>query len=176
LVRQLGERRAAQSGWLELVSTATTLERTTTMASAQTNPILQAALVDLIDLSLVAKQAHWNVRGRNFRSVHLELDEIIDQVRINSDDVAERLAAVGGSPDGRASTVAATSKVPTIEPGPIGAPAVVAEFTQRITEAARRIETVLPELDEDLPSQDLLTGIVGELDKAAWMLRSQVED
>jgi DNA-binding ferritin-like protein len=31
------------------------------------------------------------------------------------------------------------------------------------------------ELDEDLPSQDLLIGIVGGLDKAAWMLRSQVE-
>ncbi|MDR2453372.1 MAG: DNA starvation/stationary phase protection protein [Bifidobacteriaceae bacterium] len=144
------------------------------MTSPRTNPILQAALVDLIDLSLVAKQAHWNVRGANFRSVHLELDEIIDQVRVNSDDVAERLAAVGGSPDGRAATVAATSQVPTIEPGPIEAGAVVADFSQRISQAARRIETSLPELDEDMPSQDLLTGIVGELDKAAWMLRSQV--
>ncbi|MDR2113708.1 MAG: DNA starvation/stationary phase protection protein, partial [Bifidobacteriaceae bacterium] len=92
------------------------------MPAPHTNPILQAALVDLIDLSLLAKQAHWNVRGTNFRSVHLELDEVIDQVRIYSDDVAERLAAVGGSPDGRANTVAETSQVPTIEPGPISAP------------------------------------------------------
>ncbi|MDR1634853.1 MAG: DNA starvation/stationary phase protection protein [Bifidobacteriaceae bacterium] len=145
------------------------------MPAARANAILQAALVDLIDLSLLAKQAHWNVRGVNFRSVHLELDEVIDQVRINSDDVAERLAAVGGSPDGRAATVAATSKVPGIEPGPIEAPVVVAEFSARVYDAARRIEVDLPELDEDLASQDLLIGIVGQLDKAAWMLRSQTE-
>ncbi|MDR3106882.1 MAG: hypothetical protein LBU05_01590, partial [Bifidobacteriaceae bacterium] len=101
--------------------------------------------------------------------------EIIDQVRIYSDDVAERLAAVGGSPDGRASTVAATSQVPSIEPGSINAPVVVAEFSSRISEAARRIETALPELDADMPSQDLLIEIVAGLDKAAWMLRSQTE-
>ncbi|MDR1186125.1 MAG: DNA starvation/stationary phase protection protein [Bifidobacteriaceae bacterium] len=145
------------------------------MPAARTNPILQAALVDLIDLSLLGKQAHWNVRGANFRSVHLELDDVIDLVRVNSDDVAERLAAVGGSPDGRAATVAATSQVPNIEPGPIAAPVVVREFSTRISEAARRIETVLPELDEDMPSQDLLIGIITGLDKAAWMLRSQAE-
>jgi starvation-inducible DNA-binding protein len=35
---------------------------------------LQGAVVDLIDLSLVAKQVHWTLVGRNFRSVHLQLD------------------------------------------------------------------------------------------------------
>src|SRR5215211_391917 len=29
---------------------------------------LQDAVVDLIDLSLLAKQAHWNLLGRNFRN------------------------------------------------------------------------------------------------------------
>jgi starvation-inducible DNA-binding protein len=146
-----------------------------TMPAPQTDAILQAALVDLIDLSLLAKQAHWNVRGTNFRSVHLELDEVIDQLRINSDDVAERLAAVGGSPDGRAATVAATTQVPTIEPGPVAAPVVVTEFAKRIWDASRRIEEKLTELDADMPSQDLLIEVVAGLDKAAWMLRSQIE-
>jgi hypothetical protein len=39
---------------------------------------LQAVLVDLIELHLQAKQAHWNVVGRNFRDLHLQLDEIAD--------------------------------------------------------------------------------------------------
>lgn len=56
---------------------------------------LQAALVELVDLALVGKQAHWNVTGPQFRSVHLELDEIVALARASSDRVAERIATVG---------------------------------------------------------------------------------
>jgi hypothetical protein len=45
---------------------------------------LQAVLIDLIDLSLVAKQLHWNVTGPTFRELHLQLDELaqtFDRIR-----------------------------------------------------------------------------------------------
>jgi len=35
---------------------------------------LQQALVDLTDLSLLGKQAHWNIQGSRFRALHLQLD------------------------------------------------------------------------------------------------------
>ncbi|WP_309500748.1 Dps family protein, partial [Streptomyces shenzhenensis] len=50
---------------------------------------LQGALVDLVDLALVAKQIHWNVVGPRFRTVHLQLDEVVDTARAHSDTVAE---------------------------------------------------------------------------------------
>ena len=43
---------------------------------------LQKVLVDLIELHLQGKQAHWNVVGRNFRDLHLQLDEIVDVFRL----------------------------------------------------------------------------------------------
>src|SRR5690349_15609658 len=67
---------------------------------------LQGALVDLLDLSLVAKQVHWNVVGPRFRSVHLQLDDVVDTARQHSDTVAERASAIGVNPDGRAATIA----------------------------------------------------------------------
>ena len=70
---------------------------------------LQSVLVDLIDISLQGKQAHWNIQGPRFRSLHLQLDEIVSFARTASDDVAERLSAINVAPDGRAANVAATS-------------------------------------------------------------------
>src|SRR6478752_10524276 len=78
---------------------------------------LQGALVDLVDLSLVAKQVHWNVVGPRFRSVHLQLDEVVDTARTHSDTVAERASAIGVSPDGRAATVAGTSGIGVVNEG-----------------------------------------------------------
>jgi starvation-inducible DNA-binding protein len=143
------------------------------MSVAQTVPNLQAALADLIDLGLTAKQAHWNVHGPHFRSVHLELDEVNDSVQEWVDLVAERIAAVGGNPDGRAATVAATSQVGDIDAGPISADKAVSLFAERLDAAARRIEAKLHELDEDMPSQDLLIEVIQGLDKAAWFWRAQ---
>jgi len=134
---------------------------------------LQATLVDLIDLSLAGKQAHWNVHGPHFRSVHLELDEIIDDVRLWSDTVAERLAQLSVSPDGRAKTVAESSKVEDIGPGQIGADKVVALFAERINAVSQRIKDVLDDLEEDLVTQDDLIAIAKGLDMHAWFLRSQ---
>ena len=79
--------------------------------------VLQDSLADFVDLSLTAKQLHWNVVGRTFREAHLHLDELVDLARGYSDDVAERAAALGVSPDGRAATVAKTTGLPETAEG-----------------------------------------------------------
>src|ERR1041384_8598887 len=81
-----------------------------------TGAVLQSALIDLIDLSLIGKQAHWNVIGKNFRSVHLQLDELVVIARNAADQVAERAAALGVTPNGTAKTIAASSGVAEIAP------------------------------------------------------------
>ncbi|MBC7271237.1 MAG: DNA starvation/stationary phase protection protein, partial [Streptomyces sp.] len=47
-----------------------------------------------------------------FCSLHLQLDEVVGSARTFSDAVAERAAALGIAPDGRAATIAAGSSVP----------------------------------------------------------------
>src|SRR3990170_8525546 len=80
---------------------------------------LQASLAELIDLSLIGKQAHWNVVGPNFRSIHLQLDEIVDTARLSSDRVAERIATLGSVAEGRSGPVAANSKLPAFPDGQV---------------------------------------------------------
>ena len=138
---------------------------------------LQDTLVDLIDLSLQAKQAHWNIYGSHFRSVHLQLDEVTDEVRLASDDVAERLVAIGGEPDGRASTVASSSQVEGLSAGRLADDKVIRQFEERLQGVADRIKARLDAVEEDDPlSHDMLVGIATGLEKQAWMFRAASGD
>src|SRR5918912_2276427 len=80
---------------------------------------LQATLVELIDLSLIGKQLHWNIFGRPFKPLHEHLDELVDSWRELSDTVAERAVALGFVPDGQAATVVAESQLEPVAKGPI---------------------------------------------------------
>ncbi|WP_018352547.1 Dps family protein [Longispora albida] len=135
---------------------------------------LQGALADLVDLSLVAKQAHWNVVGRSFRSVHLQLDEVVDSARLFSDQVAERAAAIGINPDGRASTVAKTSGVPEIALGWLPDTEVVGAFVASYTAVVQRMrQRIDATADADPVTQDIFIGITAELEKQAWMFQAE---
>jgi DNA-binding ferritin-like protein len=67
---------------------------------------LQDELVELVDLTLIGKQLHWNVVGPLFPPVHLYLDELVDEWRELADAVAERATALGFFPDGQCGTIA----------------------------------------------------------------------
>src|SRR3954471_22993416 len=58
--------------------------------------VLRQRLHSLNDLHLTLKHVHWNVVGPHFIAVHEMIDPQVDQVREMADDVAERIAALGG--------------------------------------------------------------------------------
>jgi starvation-inducible DNA-binding protein len=132
---------------------------------------LQAVLVDLIELHLQGKQAHWNVVGKNFRDLHLQLDEIVDGARTASDTIAERVRALQATPDGRSSTVAATTTLPSFPEGERSTTDVVELITDRIAATVATLRGVHDDVDADDPSSaDLLHAIIDELEKFAWMV------
>ncbi|WP_326700188.1 DNA starvation/stationary phase protection protein [Streptomyces sp. NBC_01754] len=135
---------------------------------------LQGALVDLIDLSLVAKQVHWNVVGTRFRSVHLQLDDVVDTARQHSDTVAERASAVGVNPDGRSVTLAKTTAIESVPSGWVkdaDAVRVLVDALQVVIDRMRqRIEATG---EPDPVSQDILITLTGDLEKHAWMFQAE---
>src|SRR5271154_6852998 len=116
----------------------TTIETTTNLpalgehAREEAGGLLQLTLVELIALSLIGKQLHWNISGPGFRDLHLQLDELVGEWQELSDTVAERAVAIGVSPDGRAPTVIAQSEVAPVAPGPTTVPNAIRELTHRV--------------------------------------------
>lgn len=142
-----------------------------------TGKVLQSTLVDLVDLHLVAKQAHWNVLGRFFRDVHLQLDELVAIARGYADDVAERAAALGVSPDGRASTVTETSGVPEFGSGWKTDQEVIQAVVAALDALIRRLRGRIDETDKtDLVTQDMLLEITSKLEEAHWMWQAQLTE
>jgi starvation-inducible DNA-binding protein len=139
-----------------------------------TGAVLQATLVDLVDLSLIAKQAHWNVVGTNFRSAHLQLDELVSAARTFTDDVAERANAIGISPNGKAKTVVESSGVPDYPDNWQSVESTVAAIVDILGEIIKRLRKRIDETDKtDLVTQDLLITIAAELEKQHWMWQAQ---
>ncbi|MFF8789438.1 Dps family protein [Streptomyces sp. NPDC015125] len=135
---------------------------------------LQGALVDLVDLSLVAKQVHWNVVGPRFRSVHLQLDEVVASGRQHADTVAERASAIGVSPDGRAVTVAKTSGISEITDGWIKDGDVVRAMVNALSAVIGRMrERIAATADPDPVTQDILIGLTADLEKHHWMFQAE---
>jgi starvation-inducible DNA-binding protein len=139
-----------------------------------TGTVLQDSLVDLIDLHLSAKQAHWNLIGRNFRSVHLQLDEVVDLAREHADTVAERAVAIGVNPDGRARMVAEHTKLQQLETGFLPDDKVIAAITDTLGDMSRRFRERIETTDDmDLVTQEILIEVAQDLDKQHWMFAVQ---
>ncbi|MEV0225997.1 DNA starvation/stationary phase protection protein [Streptomyces sp. NPDC050704] len=135
---------------------------------------LQGALVDLVDLSLVAKQIHWNVVGPRFRSVHLQLDEVVDTARLHSDTVAERASTLGVSPDGRAATVASSSGIGAVPDGWVKDTDAVGALVRALAAVIVRMrERVQGTGEADPVSQDIFIGITADLEKHHWMFQAE---
>jgi starvation-inducible DNA-binding protein len=135
---------------------------------------LQPLLVDLIALTLNGKQAHWHVRGRHFTPVHEQLDTLVADARQYSDDVAERVVALGVAVDGRPQTVA--ERTATIPDGFLADDKVVALVVEQLDAVIARAREALQELEDiDLVSQDLVIQILHALEKHRWMFEAQTE-
>lgn len=135
---------------------------------------LQAVLVDLIELGIQGKQAHWNVVGTNFRDIHLQLDEIIATSRALSDDIAERMRALHALPDGRSETVTKTTTLPKFPADQVSTSQVTDLIVERLDAVAATCRRVHDEVDEaDPTTADMLHAVIEQIEQYSWMVGAE---
>ncbi len=145
------------------------------VASPRLRNSLQKVLVNLIDLQLVGKQAHWNVVGPNFRDLHLNLDEVVDIAREGGDEIAERMRALHATPDGRSKVVSAHSTLPDFVPGEVGTHDAIRAIVQAVEATTKTMRDVHDGVDDEDPaSADLLHEYIIKLEQQAWFLSAEL--
>ena len=142
----------------------------------QTVGALQRTLTELQQLSLQIKEAHWNVSGTLFYTLHELLQEHYEGVDKDKDMVAERLLAIGSSADGRATTIVKTSSLPEIPGGYIDDAQVIAWFTNAYKQVAEEVRAGIKDTEKPDPTtSNLLQTVDDNIDKYQWQMRAFVQ-
>lgn len=135
---------------------------------------LQETVVDYVSLASIARQAHWAVVGREFRSFHAYMDELGAELAGLIDETAERMLAVGKLPLGQVDYVARHSQVEPLPADFIQKQDLVPALGERIAEVVKRIRVRIAMLEEiDPVSADLLITAAAGLEKNLWMLQAE---
>ena len=139
--------------------------------------LLQKQLSTYNDLHLTLKHVHWNVVGPNFIGVHEMIDPQVDLVRGYADEVAERIATLGGSPQGTPGTIV---KERTWDDYSVGRDTVQAHLAALDLVYNGVIEDTRRGIDEteklDPVTQDILIDHSAELEKFQWFVRAHLEN
>lgn len=138
--------------------------------------LLNAQLADVVDLGLQAKQAHWNVKGPQFATLHALFDEVAAALGGFADELAERAVVLGGVAKGTAQVLAGNSR---LELYPLEALsgsehlwALSAALARTAQSSRESIHTA--ERTGDAVTVDVFTEVTRGLDTLLWKVEAHV--
>jgi starvation-inducible DNA-binding protein len=142
-------------------------------ARASLVTLLNQQLANISDLYSQTKQAHWNVRGKDFYQLHKLFDDLAEPLEEFIDTIAERAVTLGGLATGTVRNAAAASELPEfpLQPGGIE---YARELAQRFAKAGNSVREAIDTSDDlgDRDCADIFTDISRELDKSLYFLEA----
>lgn len=137
---------------------------------------LEDRLVGCLDLQLVLKHIHWNVVGPTFIAVHEMLDEHVVAVRTMTDEIAERIATLGGEPQGTPGHIVSAR---SWDDYPVGR-APVAQHLDALDDVYRGViidhrKAIAAVSDTDPVTEDLFIGQTSQLELFQWFVRAHLD-
>ena len=137
---------------------------------------LGRVLADTYTLYLKTHNYHWNVTGPQFRALHLMFEEQYRELWAATDEIAERIRALGYFAPG---TYAEYAKLTSIQEdnGVPSADQMVANLVkghETVVNTARDLFQLADEAKDEVTA-DLMVQRMNASEKTAWMLRSMIE-
>ena len=138
--------------------------------------MLNNTLAATTDLRTQTKQAHWNVKGKDFYQLHLLFDEMAGELEEYADMVAERVTALAGTAMGTVRVAASNSILPEYDFDAVGGMEHVAALADRYAAYAKHLREGIGRSSElgDEDTSDLYTEISRTIDKRLWFLEAHL--
>ena len=138
--------------------------------------ILNQSLAATLDLKTQTKQAHWNVKGKDFYQLHELFDEMAGELEEYVDMVAERVTALGGTALGTARIAAEQSILPEYPIDAVSGMDHVTALADRYAAYAKHVREAIDATDElgDADTADLYTEVSRTIDKRLWFLEAHL--
>jgi len=140
--------------------------------------LLNEQLAANFDLQSQVKQAHWNVKGIHFYPMHLLFDQLAEHLAELTDEIAERVTAIGGYATGTVRMAAENSTLPEIPVDINDGVEYVKALVDRYSIYGSNLRAGIDAADAagDADTADLLTEASRIVDKDLWFLQAHLQD
>lgn len=139
--------------------------------------LLNQQLADTLVLYSHAKQAHWNVKGSQFFSLHQLFDVLAEVLEKYIDMIAERVTALGGTAMGTVSLAASATNLPEYPLDVIDGMQHVEVLAEHFANYAASTRAAIDDTAQwgDMATNDLFNEISRDVDKGLWFLEAHIQ-
>ena len=140
--------------------------------------LMNQSLAASLDIWTQTKQAHWNVKGKDFYQLHLLFDDVAGVLYEHIDLIAERITTLGGIANGTARQSAAKSFLPEYpNTETMNEEAHINAVADRLAAYAKHLREAIDKADswDDQDTNDMYVGISKEVDKKLWFVEAHLQ-
>lgn len=136
--------------------------------------LLNHLLSEFLDLALMTKQAHWNMRGKNFIAVHEMLDPFNEKLLEYADTIAERVVQLGGIAYGTSQLIAKNSSLEEYPTDITSTDEHLDALVNRYATLANSVRKIIENKLADEGTINFLTDASNDLDKYLWFIEANM--
>jgi len=138
--------------------------------------ILQNLNTFLSDLNVFYRKLqnyHWNIKGKDFFTIHSKLEEYYNEVNKKIDEVAEHILAIGGQPLGTLKDYLSNTKIVEAENKKVDSNVILNEIIKDYSMLLQDTKNLKKLADEnsEYKTSALMDSFIEEYIKTLWMLK-----
>lgn len=138
---------------------------------------LNEFLCDLEVMNVKLQNYHWNVNGKGFFITHEKLEEYYDEIRVEIDEIAEHILALGYQPLGTMQDFMQNSEIQEAKNEKIKTIPIVKNLIQDFEILKQKALTIKKEAEKqsDYATSALMDNYLANYSKKLWMLNETIK-